>query len=550
MALAEGQVFSGDHPVAISPDGAQIAFIANQRLWLRSMGDLEARAVVGDGTNPVTTPVFSPDGQSLAFISYSDRTLKRIGVNGGAALTVCPATTVYGVSWTNDGIFFGQDPGGILRVAPNGGTPEVVVRVEDGEIAAHPWLLPGGVMLYTLARGGDWDRARIVAQSLASGERRVVIDGGSDAKYLSTGHLVYAVSGALFAVRFDPDRLMTVGAASPVVEGIGRGAATGAAEFAVSNTGSIVHLPGTAGNVERRLAMVDRTGQVVPLKVPPGRHSVPRLSPDGTRVVFQADEGKDASIWIYDMSGTTQPRRLTLGGRNRFPAWSPDGRRVTFQSDREGDAGIFWQLADGTGPVERLTKPEPGTSHIPDAWSPSGETLVFEAAKDGRNSLWSLALRDKKIERVGEFEHDEAIDAVFSPDGRWIAYDSPEAGGTNVFVRRFPADAARYQVTKVAGARNPFWWRDGQVLKLVYSVGPAAPFEAVALTMQPSFGVGPSVPLPRGGLRASSPQAVRNYDQVPTEKRIIGVIANQTFESVLHVTLNWTEELKRLVPAN
>lgn len=133
-------------------------------------------------------------------------------------------------------------------------------------------------------------------------------------------------------------------------------------------------------------------------------------------MAFQLDEGTQASIWIYELSGKTQPRRLTLGGGNRYPAWSGDGRRVTFQSDREGDGGIFWQLADGTGPVDRLTTPEAGTSHIPDAWSPNGETLLFEVSKDSRDSLWSLSLRDRKVERIGSFEHGEAIDAVFSPD--------------------------------------------------------------------------------------------------------------------------------------
>jgi Tol biopolymer transport system component len=157
--------------------------------------------------------------------------------------------------------------------------------------------------------------------------------------------------------------------------------------------------------------LVDRTGQIVPFKLPAGAYSYPCLSPDAGRVAFQLDEGTQASIWIYELSGKTQPRRLTLGGGNRYPAWSGDGRRVTFQSDREGDGGIFWQLADGSGPVDRLTTPEAGTSRIPDAWSPNGETLLFEVSKDSRNPLWSLSLRDRKVERIGSFEHGEIVRA-------------------------------------------------------------------------------------------------------------------------------------------
>jgi serine/threonine-protein kinase len=557
LTLPEGRQFTlpSNHVIALSPDGARIAYVADNRLWLRTMGDLEARPLAGDGSLPISTPVFSPDGQSLAFFTgatVGDISLKKIGIHGGTPVTICPATVPFGASWSSGAIYFGQDPGGILRVSPNGGMPEVVVRSEDGEVVANPWPLAGGqAVLFTVYRQGEPDSAQIVAQSVASGERRVVIEAGADARYLPTGHLVYAVGGVLFAVRFDPQRVATVGGAAPVVEGVRRGTGTSVAQFGVSITGSLVYVPGPAQPRAGRsdLALVDRTGQVVPLKLPPGGYSVPRLSPDGARVAYQVDDGTQASIWIYELSGKTQPRRLTLGSGSRYPTWSGDGRRVTFQSDREGDAGIFWQLADGSGPVDRLTTPEAGTAHVPDAWSPDGQTLLFEVSKESRNSLWRLSLRDKKVERLGQVEHTEAIDAVFSPDGRWIAYDASNGGGPpTIFVEPFPPTGPRYQVT--VNKRNPFWWRDDRTLRLVYAPSRFT-FEAVAITTQPSFGVGPPVPVPRGGLIAPGPAARRNYDRAPDAQRIIGLVdATQPVDvaSTIQVVLHWFEELRARVP--
>ena len=347
------------------------------------------------------------------------------------------------MSWGDEGIVFGQGGGGILRVSPNGGKPEVLVRVKDGEFAHGPQVLAGGdVVLFTLATGtaGDrWDKAQIVVQSLRSGERKLLIEGGSDARYVPTGHIVYAVGGSVFAVRFDLSRLEVVGGPTPIVEGVRRGGGGGnpaTAHFSISATGSLVYIPGpasfTGSAAQRDLAFVDRNGQVVPLKLPPGPYEVPRISPNGARVAFGSDDGKEANVWIYELSGTTSMRRLTLVGANRFPIWSTDSQRVAFQSDREGDRGIFWQRADGTGAAERLTKPEQGESHVPESWSPMADTLLFARTKDSRVSLSTLSLRDKKVESFGNIESLGSMDPVFSPDGRWGCLRRDRGGCTVV----------------------------------------------------------------------------------------------------------------------
>jgi predicted Ser/Thr protein kinase len=225
----------------------------------------------------------------------------KIGITGGVATRLCPADNPFGMSWSADGIVFGQISG-IMRVADRGGTPVVLLRASAGEQMQSPQLLPDGeTVLFTLATGiaaERWDKAKIVAHSLRSGERRVLVDGGSDARYLPTGHLAYAVGGTVFAVPFDARRIEATGGPVPVIEGVRRtsGAASGAANFSVSTTGTLVYLPGPVGVSAGQLdvALSDRRGGQTPLKLQPGPYEYPRVSPDGTRIAFGSDDGRDA----------------------------------------------------------------------------------------------------------------------------------------------------------------------------------------------------------------------------------------------------------------
>ena len=236
--------------------------------------------------------------------------LKRIAVTGGAPVTVCPAERPYGVRWDRDGILVGQGGKGILRVSASGGKPELLVSVKTGELAYGPELLPDGqTVLFTLATrtaAEKWDSAQVVAQSLKTGERRVIIDGGSDARYLPTGHLVYAQGGLLFATPFDPRRLSTSG---------GRGSdrrRRQAIGRRPDRSGPVQRLQYRLARVRSRsdlgfvravdLAFSDRTGVVEKLKLPSGAYEVPRISPDGKRLALGIDDARGANIWIYDLS--------------------------------------------------------------------------------------------------------------------------------------------------------------------------------------------------------------------------------------------------------
>ena len=565
--LPQGQAFlaTNSHIVGMSPDGTRIVYATNTRLYLRSAWDLEPKAIPGtDSPSFLRTPVFSPDGQSLVFYSAADQVLKRISVNGGAAVTLCPADVPFGISWGVDGIMFGQGSKGIMRVSPNGGQPERLVSVKDGEVAHGPHVLPGGqAMLFTLATGTGadrWDKAQVVVQSLKSGERKTLVNGGTDARYVPTGHIVYAVRGTLFALPFDAKRLEVAGGPVPIVEGVQRstgGGSSGAVQFSFSDTGSLVYIPGPAGafGAGRALVLADRKGSAEILKLPPGPYEHLRISPDGKRVAFDTDDGKEAIVWIYDLAGTSSMRRLTFGQKNRFPIWSGDGQRIAFQSDREGDLGIFWQRADGTGTAERLTRPEQGTSHVPESWSPDGKRFLFAATKGSSISLWAFVLEDRKATPFGDVQSRNPINAVFSPDGRWVAYYSNETGRDAIYVQPFPLTGTKYQIPKNDPGQNdhhPVWSSDGKELFYIPALGALA---AISVTTRPDFSFGNPVAVPRKfSTGNSAPESMRNYDLTPDGK-ILGLVdASEQTQSgnsnapEFRVVLNWFEELKAKVP--
>ena len=360
-----------------------------------------------------------------------------------------------------------------MRVAENGGTVETLVT--GGQLMQSPQLLPGGDgLLFAVGQIGAVGsyRAQIVVQSLKTGQRRTLIDGGADPRYVPTGHLVYALGGVLFAVPFNVRRLEVTGGPVPVVEGVRRTSVTGAALFAFSNTGSLAYVAGpSAGDAPNSdLAWTGKDGGITSLKVPPGQYATPRISPDGRRVAVANIDNSGPNIWIVDLSGASSMRRLTFGGKNNHPEWSPDGERIAFQSDREGDLGIFSQRADGTGTVERLTKAESGVAHVPESWAPDGKRLLFSVTKGNDVSLWVLSLPEGERRTVRGARSTRLMNAVFSPDGRWVAYGSDESGTDAVYVQPFPATGAKYQVSRGDVGHHALWSRDGK--QLFYIPGP------------------------------------------------------------------------------
>jgi serine/threonine-protein kinase len=559
FAIPEAQRLTrtGRHMISFSPDGSNIVYVANNQLFLRTISELEARPIQGTDLD-VDTPFFSPDSRWIAFHSNTEGKFKKIAVTGGASVTICDAQLPFGASWTDDGhILIGAGSAGILRVSANGGKPETVVTVKADEQAHGPQLLPDGdSILFTLVKGSTgverWDKGQIVIHSLKSGRRKVLMEeSGSDARYVPTGHIVYALAATLLAVPFDLKDLKITGGPVPVLEGVRRaGVGTGAANFSTSADGSLAYIPGGVPNVAgaRTLALVDRNGVRKSLPVPPANYFSPRISPNGKQLAVSTDDGKEAAVSVYDLSGSTSMRRLTFGGANRFPIWTYDGQRIIFQSDREKDLGLFWQRADGNGTAERLTRPEGQTSHIPDSF-PDGKTLIFSVlGADG--SIWKTSPdRESKAKVLIDAPSTNQFSSSVSPDGHWIAYISAESGQANIYVQPLPPTGAKFQIT-TGGGLFPMWSPDGKQIFYVINRGPFGDMWSLDVQTKPTFTFGKPTSLPIKSFPMNGGQGnPRGFDIAPDGKQFVimqvaGEAAAEPSQQIL-VTLHWFEELKQ-----
>ena len=302
-------------------------------------------------------------------------------------------------------------------------------------------------------------------QSLKTGKRTTVVPAGRDGRYLDTGHLVYMAEGTMMAVRFDLNKMEVTSGRVPVVEGIhSAGPEVGnATQYAMSSTGVLVYVPGSSGVRRDDVFLYDRKGGMTALKLPPGLYGYPRVSPDGKRIALETRDDKQTAISVYDLSGTNSLRRLTFGGNNRLPIWSADGKRLAFQSDRDGDRAIFWQSVDG-GTAERLTRPEPGTSHVPESWAPRADLFLFSVTRESASTLWTFSVRDRKASRFSDVASPAfPTNAVFSPDGRWVAY---QRRGTGARPRRIssPFRPPAPSINRPGRAADVITGRQGAVL--------------------------------------------------------------------------------------
>ena len=544
--------------LAVSPDGRQVVYNATGGLYVRSLDALGDRLIPGTEGN-VFTPVFSPDGLSLAF--FQDDQIRRIALSGGASVAVARTALPAGLSWEVDGSLLYSNPLGVWRVADTGGEPQSVLKSSDTELYVLPQRLPGGDWLLVTAfrPSGVQAETDVIAVSTATGERRMLRRGAAGGQYVPSGHLLYLDGGVVYAIRFDAKRAAVDGGPVAVIEGVRTAVGlTALPQLSVSPTGTVVFVAGSIGTSRNRmsLAAADRTGAETPLPAQPGPYLYVRATRDGTKLAIDSDDGKEAMVWIHETKGGAALRRLTFGGRNRYPVWSPDGRRVAFQSDREGDAAIFVQNADGTGAVERLTRPEKGEGHIPESWSANGH-LSFSSSKGVVFSLWTYSFEDRKATPFGGVLSTEPIGSVFSPDGRWITYHvRPEnllqtAPSAGVFVEPFPTTGARYQAPRVNFDFQPLWSYDGRELLYIPSTA-SGRMVAVSFTTTPAVAFGSPAQFPFTLTAGMLSGGRRAFDILP-DGRIVGLSGGEVAQNIattneLRLIVNWFEELRRLVP--
>ena len=534
---------------ALSPDGRFLVFsggdASGSRLYLRDLEGLAASPMAG--TEDGTGPFFSPDGHWIGF--WADGKLKKVPIDGGPPIPICDvARCPEGASWgPDDTIVFGQN--GIQLVSAYGGEPEEIV---EGPLR-HPQLLPDGdTLLFTDRKTGRHKEATIYAQSLTTGEKKALIENAADACYAPTGHLVFARLGVLMAAPFDARGLTVTGPAAVIVDSVRQAvnsAATSAntfeAQFAFSASGLLVYAPGGVWpDPQDSLVWVDHDGKVEPLEMPHGHRWTPRVSPDGTRVVYWDSGFLRDQVWIHDIARNTQTRVTVDGGSDCWPLWTPDG--ATISLNHPFGELIYSIAADGSGPAELLA-PSASVMGIPLSWSPDGQVLAYAAYTDGISDIWMLPRSGDPWPFIASGSYDAA--AAFSPDGAWLAYQSQG----EVFVTPYPGPGPKIQVS-ANGGYSPAWSPNGQ--GLFYRRSPTegesgnTAVWAVEITTKPELRLGKPRKLFDWPGRMSPG---RGYDVAPDGQRFLMVKAGPRQEepvTQLHVTFNWFEELNRLAPPN
>ena len=450
--------------VVLSPDGTRLAYVSGTppRLFTRRLDQPNATEL--PGTRGASQPFFSPDGQWIGFVVGTK--LNKISVEGGAVVTLAEMSVVAGATWGPDGniVVGGAITHGLTRVPAGGGAPAPLLKLANGEFAqSQPQLLPGGkaVLFASVGASLNPDQASIDVLTLADGRRKTVARGGISPIYLPSGHLTYLNKSNLFAVAFDLDRLETRGNAVRVLDDVGYESPTNApVALSFSTAGTLIYRRGSKDATARMTTVewLDEAGKRQPLLARPGAYSDLRLAPDGRRLALLLD-GADHGIVVSDPQRDATTRLASGGGLYSTPIWTPDGSYVVFSVF---NAGSFWTRADGAGQPRPLTQ-----IGAPWSFSRDGKHLAYyDLEPPGINQLWTAPVDEQggqlKAGKAEQFlkSQSQDTDPVFSPDGRWLAYQSDASGHNEIYVRPFPRPAsgegALSQISNNGGT-SPLW---------------------------------------------------------------------------------------------
>jgi serine/threonine protein kinase/Tol biopolymer transport system component len=467
--------------VIISPDERRLVFVGitsggSPRLFVRRLDDSTNTEIAGG--QGATNPFFSPDGQWVAFSTGIG--IAKVPIEGGVIVPLADLNTMTGGTWGDDGnlIVGSGRPGtaGLVRIPSGGGTPTPLTTLVGGEMFhSYPRIVPGhNAVLFTSVNSPPGiETSSVEILSLTDGRRKMLVRGASAPRYLTSGHLAYANRGGIFAVPFDIDTWETRGSAVPIAEDAAFDPLTATPPFDVSR-GTLVYrkTSGDAAPTATHVQWLDGTGRQEPLLQKPGLYAgPPRLSPDGRRLAIAIRDGANQDIWIYDIQRDAMTRLTSGGDTFVYPVWSPDGRYVIFGSH----GGIWWTRADGSGRPQGLFVNKAG--QFPTSLTRDGKRLAFFQV-DGRPQIWSVDLTEDsgglKAGTPTPFlttPHQD-LQAAFSPDGKWIAYQSNESGGGEVYVRPFltasSGQEGQVQISS-GGGGEPVWSPNGR--ELLYHAG-------------------------------------------------------------------------------
>jgi len=540
--------------VAISPDGRRLVYTimdatGTVRLWVRRLDSLAAQPLTG--TEGATLPFWSPDSRYVAFFAYGK--LRKVPVAGGSPGVICDAPDGRGGSWSKDGVivFAPLSMGPLLKVAAEGGEPVELARPDRarGDTGLRfPCFLPDGRHFLYVSLPRKQSGFDVYLGALDSKERGRIGSALSAPIYAEPGYLLFALGDHLVAQRFDRSSWQPVGKVMPLGDAPVQPMFDAGTALSASTNGVLAH--GVSSPPMTELVWLDRAGrQTGRIPLPPGSYSNPSLSPGGrwaTVTKFNSSIRND--LWLVDLQ-RLMTTRLTFDGLvaqgwgMAVPVvWSPDSTRVAYCTDRSGVYDVYQILASGAGRPEPLLQSD-AIYKLPTAWSPDGKYVIFtQLGEGGVYDLWLLPLHgDRTPVPYLRTPFNEDF-AAFSPDGRWLAYDSDETGKPEIYVRSFPDQGEKYRVS-TSGGMIVQWSRDGKEL-LFFSLSQyyygSGPIYAVDVETRPTFRAGtPRVlftPRPDLSGLAATADLSRFLATVPAEGAPPASIT---------ITLNWPAALER-----
>jgi eukaryotic-like serine/threonine-protein kinase len=528
----------GRTAIALSPDGSLLVYVGEQngksQLFARPLDSFNDRPI--PGTEGAYAPFFSPDGRSIAF--FAANALQTVSLEGGQPVNLCEARTTHGGAWGPDNtiLFTDAEGGRLMRISASGGEPRTVLS--EGGLEATNWgfsspeFLPDGdTALVTLWQSPNPDNYQIAALSLKTGKLRLVVEGGVNAHYLSTGHLVYARGATLLAAPFDVRSATVSGPGVTLIENV-RSEEWGSVQYALASDGTLVYVSGGPAWIGK-LVWADRTGATTPIAAPARVYQNFSLSPDGQRVALEISEATH-DVYLYEFARASLIR-FTNDGENGYPQWTPDGK-VTFWRHKATGIDVISKSIDSGSEVKFMSR---DTGDV-QSWSPDGKTLIFmQMTPETSLDLWMKTgdepPRPWLVTRFRE------LLASFSRDGKYVAYTSDESGQYEIYVRPASGEGAVFQIS-TEGGEEPLWSKDGR--ELFYRNGPR--WMAVAVTTAPQFKASTPKMLFEGPYR-NVPGV--SYD-VAADGRFLILEENNKQPPTLQLqaVLNWAEEVKRRVP--
>jgi eukaryotic-like serine/threonine-protein kinase len=546
-------VFNGATGGAVlSPDGSRLVFSATDEagkrlLWVRPLDSLTAQPL--EGTDGASYPFWSPDGRFVGF--FASAKLKKIDVSGGPAQSLCDAPNGRGGTWSRAGVIvFAPDVFGALERVPSaGGTPVAVTKLDKTQAQASqrwPFFLPDG--RHFLYWGGQplshsQKERGIWVASANGGEPRFLVPADSDALYAPPGFLLYLIDQSLMAQPFDAGRVKMTGEAFPIAEEVASPEDYRLGRFSVSENGTLVYLTGQHDRFQATWLNADGA-QLGTLGEPATIVGSIRLSPNGQTLAepVQDTQTKNTDIWLVDLARGVRTRFTFDPAEDQEPVWSPDGDRIVWASSAQGHFDLVMKSASGAGNVEVLVASD--TTKYPDDWSRDGRFISFTQidpkAKSGAD-LWILPMfGDRKPYAFLATRFNEG-NGVFSPDGRWLAYESDESGRPEIYITAFPQGGAKWQVSQ-GGGTTPSWRPDGRAL--VYATPDGRLMEAGVDAKGGAVEVGTPHEFSKTHLPDFGSE-VWFYTLAPKGDRILVLRPEETAPVPLTLVTHWAAGLKR-----